>query len=196
MVNILPYLSFSTIPVNRESIVFNPDINRGKWCVKSYCGHKHGCPNFNKSLTCPPHAPYLANELNTYKFFLLISATFDFHAYKEAMRQEWIQKNRSKGILSNPTDKQLGCNIYWQKQLKKFLRIHVNKHRKSTDLLLTCGSGFGNHFAMEAVGIDVFQTYRNLHIDFEEHPTTKIVMSVLLCKHNQKIVYQKKLSVN
>ena len=184
MVNIKPFVEIFKANIQLESIIFDPDINRGKYCCMPYNKNKHGCPNFNKpdKLFCPPHAPYYGEKIKEYSTFILVYTKFDFKAYKEEMREEWIEKNKAKGIDKEPTEKQIACNLYWQLPLKNFVLGTLLTISTKDDLVLACGSGLNGWYSLEAVGINVFETYRNNGIDFEERPKDKIVMCSLICK--------------
>lgn len=99
------------------------------------------------------------------------------------MRAEWKRKNAEKGIDKEPTELQVGCSLYWQQQVKAMLWDKIRMIAGRNDLILSCGSGYKDkYYSLESVGIDVFQTYRNNGIDFEEQPINKVVMCSLVGK--------------
>lgn len=159
-------------PIQSDQIIFT--LKTQRWCQLPYPGHKHGCPNYGKSKYCPPAAPYFKDKIKHYHKFTLTILKFKFDDYKKSMKQiheEW-------------TDRQLGCVLYYQSQAKKLLKEYLKT--KSYDLLLSCGSGFKDHYSMEAVGIDVIKTLRGVGIDIEIKPKQYVHLVCLSAQYKTK----------
>jgi predicted metal-binding protein len=172
MVLVDKYIHFSKIEIIKDSIEYKENI--GEWCKKPYPGHKHGCPNYGKKELCPPFSKFMKDNIEKYHYFYLIYAEFDFRGYKDEMSI----------LLPDWTEKQLGCCLYWQTQLKNKFYTYVKEFITSTDLLLGCGSGFGKNIqSMESGGINVFKTLTNNNILYEDRPKNKIVLCCLLCSN-------------
>lgn len=143
-------------------------------CQLPYPKHPNGCPNYNKNLLCPPYSPYLKLTLKKYEYFKLFLAHFDFIRYEVQMKVEhpkWTQG-------------QITCILYYQNWVKSHFYEHVLLYVSRNSLILGCGSGFGDKmYSMESVGINVFQTLKNINFSLEIKPIKQITFVSLLCSH-------------
>lgn len=75
------------------------------WCRLPYPGHKKGCPNWNKSSTCPPIVSLVNNifDLSAEHWF----AITDFNIQEQSIRMKKMHPGWS--------DQQSRCCLYWQK---------------------------------------------------------------------------------
>ena len=135
IIAISPLLTFHTLKITRETIVFNKDLR--KYCVT--------CINFKKPL-CPPKVPYWEPLIDRFFQFRLVYVKFDFAKYKESWRK--IRPLWSEG--------QLGNSRHWQKTVKGYLGRYISNFHY--EYMLGCGAGLRGFPSMEAVGINVFDT--------------------------------------
>lgn len=135
--------------VSKIEVILNPE----RLCVKPYEGHKHGCPNFNKKIGCPPNVKYFDEVYDMTKPFYFIWSTFNL---KEHV-------NNLKIKHPNWSEKQLYCCLYWQGKARKFLKETINAFKSISDErkqlhINTCP---------EALGINVFKTMENIGMKLE-----------------------------
>ncbi len=166
--------------IQKESLVFTKKTRI--WCQLPYPNHPNGCPNFNKNPLCPPNVNFMEKILEKYLLFYLVYAEFD------------LKKQRKRMLRRHPnwSNRQANCLLYWQNSVKKELKRAIEKiileNKEKEILLLSCGSGFklSKYYtkmipSMEAVGINVFNTLKNNHIEFELKPINKVILVNLLC---------------
>lgn len=177
-------ISVDCIEIDKNSIKISEKVR--KWCALPYPNHKKGCPNYDKKDTCPNKIPLMEDLTEKYRYFYLLTADFDFKEYK----------NRRKNDNESLSEVQVKNLLYWQKTVKNVLfnnAVKICKNNNFVDIfLLMCGSGMkDDRFeqekipSMEAVGIDVFNIYRNNEIEFELKPVNKVVLSSLICSKNE-----------
>lgn len=179
------YIKIFTQKIQKESIIFTKKTRI--WCQLPYPNHPKGCPNFNKNPLCPPNANFIEEFLLEYLYFYLIYSKFDLKSQRERM------------LMLHPTwtIKQANCLLYWQNSVKKNLREKIeeiiSKNKEKEIFLLSCGSGFklgGKKSipSMEAAGIDVYNTLKNNHIEFELKPMNKVILVNLLCSKDNLLL--------
>lgn len=169
--------------------ITNPKAKIRFLCQLPYEGHPSGCPSF-KSHLCPPMAfdqqSQIRQQLQTLPNLLLFIAKFNFAKYQTEM--QWKHKTWSS--------KQIQCCLYYQKSVKKYFFAYIANHCDiQNDLILGCGSGFHREcYSMEAIGINVFGTLKNLRIPFEVKPKTMITfVSLVASDHvpmHQKTMFE------
>lgn len=148
------------------------------------------CPFYGHSWSCPPNSPYLEKVLSTYKEFYLIYSVFDLETY---IKKEKERTNRSEFFIKNTfllTKSFESPDL--ENEFKKFLTQYHKDYKKR--LLLydgtckyckiqnagnctfdagdTCRFPNEKRYSMEAVGIEVIKTLRELHLDIE-YPSNK-----------------------
>jgi hypothetical protein len=161
--NVKPLVEIGYQTVFPSNIVIMP-IAPILWCRLEYPEHPDGCPNVGK-------CHYKIFE-PTWDEYALVYAKFNFAEYKRLMKVEhpgW-------------TDKQCGCVLYWQSSVKKLLTDFI-QHKCSYDYVYACGSGMMGYPSMEAAGINVFETMKNIAIELERNPQTTIYLVCLLCRN-------------
>jgi len=147
-----------------EIIEINPKV-RG-FCKFQYHGHKHGCPNFNNHILCPPKIKTVDNYFDINKDLFFIITEFDFKSYIENTRIK--HPNWSLLQLKNPLYWQNGVRKTLKNKVENFINIHVDKHKLTYTLL------------PEAMGIDVFSTVIKIGIPIERNPINKIFKIALV----------------
>jgi hypothetical protein len=167
MVSIKNFTVFTEKEITDKEIVFTKKTRI--WCQLPYPKHKNGCPNYGKKANCPPNVEYLEGKLEKYIYKKILLCRFNFNKYKKEMKihyPDW-------------TDKKLGCCLYWQGQIRKVFKNTIKK--LTPDLVLTCGSGVYDSPSMEASGINVIQTLKNIGItDIEIKPVNIIYLVCLI----------------
>lgn len=176
MVDVAKYSIFKNLKIDKSTISFKENI--GEWCKLPYPDHPNGCPNYGKNLYCPPDNPFYKEEVLKYSIHILFYTHFNINAYKS----ELSIKNKDW------SDRKLSCCLYWQKSLKnKLFQKVLPYYDKNVDLLLGCGSGFGNiYYSMESVGINVFKTLKDNNINIERNPKNFVILCSLLCTNIDK----------
>jgi predicted metal-binding protein len=188
------YFHILSKEINKTSIVFTKKTQQ--WCALPYNNNKH-CPNYNSNPLCPPNSPYLETKINSYTYFYLFYALFNFKRYKDAKRL----------IHPDWSEKQLGNSRHWQSSIKSKLYIKIKEvtlinNIQSKDIyLLFCGAGINKKefinndvvYSMEAIGIYVLSTLKNNNIQFELKPVNKILLVSLLCSNKQLILEEEEI---
>ncbi|HDY87830.1 MAG TPA: hypothetical protein ENH82_06895 [bacterium] len=151
------------IKVNRKLCI---DIRARDWCLFPYPNHPKGCPNYNYKKTCPPQVKVVDKvfDLNKDVWFAIIR--FDLVAHM----------NRMKDKHPNWSERQCKCVLYWQEKVKKELRLLVENFIMFKEYIWTD--------CPEAMGVNVFKTFRRLNIPISIHP--EIVNKVALIGHSRK----------
>ncbi|MFX1314345.1 MAG: DUF2284 domain-containing protein [Promethearchaeota archaeon] len=181
------------LKIKLEDIFFDPK-------VQNYCVNPNfKCPNFGHSWACPPETPYLEEEVANYQKFFLVYVKFNLREYykeekiknpkksEESIKNAFFMKNFLRDNLEheivnfieqiqNPYREKL---ILWD----GFCRVCYNKRDKG------CNYDSGNpcrypnkkRYSMEAVGIDVTKTVKNLNFDIEWPPNDFIYRFGLIC---------------
>lgn len=194
--NIRNLINLKIKEIKKNTIIFT--VKTRLWCKLSYPGHVYGCPNFNKKPECPKICTYLKNKVLNFNYFNLFYVRFDFKRYKNMMHD----------IHSNWSERQLGNSLWWQSQIKKIMRLKIERYYiNNYDLyLLFCGSGIPHKSiikknqrvipSMEAGGIYVFKTLKNNNIDYEIKPKNFVILTALLCSHKKIIKPNKQIKIN
>ncbi|MFX0076201.1 MAG: DUF2284 domain-containing protein [Candidatus Hermodarchaeota archaeon] len=150
------------------------------------------CPFYGHSWSCPPNSPYLERALSTYTEFYLIYSLFDLESY---IKKEKERTGRSEFYIKNTflLTKSFESNEL-ENEFDKFLR-NYNKTYKKRLLLYdgtckyckiqnagACTFDSGEpcrfpkemRYSMEAIGIEVIQTVRDLTDKLKiEYPSNK-----------------------
>ena len=140
-------MDYSFYDVNDKLII---DDKVREWCILSYPDHPKGCPNYGKKKVCPPFAPYVRDYFNFDNYLVFVVVKFDigFH----------ISKMRVKH--PNWTERQCRNLLYWQSTVMKELRRVVEEEYPNCKVT----------YIPEAMGVNVFETCRNLGIPIERNP--------------------------
>jgi len=152
------------------------------------------CPFYDHSWSCPPNSPYLEKALSTYTDFFLIYSMFHLEGY---IQKEKERTNRSEFYIKNTfllTKSFEAMDL--EDEFSKFLKRYKKEYKKRLLLydgtckyckiqnLGACTYESGKpcrfpkemRFSMEAVGIEVISTVRELKnkqvIDIE-YPSNK-----------------------
>lgn len=176
-----------------SDVIFDPRVQT--FCVSP----SFQCPYFDHSWSCPPVAPYLEEEISKYKRFFLIYTIFDLKKYITEEKVKHPKRNvsfiRNKFYMKNLLRDDL------EKEVFNFLEEYDNpKDEKlilwdgtcrichnEEDLKCTYDSGnpcrYPNirRYSMEAVGIDVTRTVKNLSLDVEWPPINYAYRFGLVC---------------
>lgn len=127
-------------------------------CAHPYPGHKRGCPNFNKKITCPPKAPLLEDYYQIKSGFYIVYVTYNFAAHKARMKR----------LHPNWSERQLECCLYWQGKVLKKLKEEVADIMYYLD-----GRGqWEPTYYPEAMGVNVTDTMKQLNVVLEWPPKT------------------------
>lgn len=173
-----------------EQIIFEPD-------VQSYCNTKdYKCPNYNHSWACPPVSPYLEYEVAKYSRFYLIYYKFNLNAYINKYQKKNSSKNNKEILYSLYS--QYIIRDHLEEEILNFLKeykaIYKEKLilwdgfcRKCYKEKLSCTYDkkmpcrYNLRYSMEAVGINVDKTVRNIGINIEWPPIENVYRFGLVC---------------
>jgi predicted metal-binding protein len=168
--------------IQYSDIVWHEKV--GDWCKLSYPEHPKGCPNYGKSETCPPNAPFLKEKLKQYEKFTLYYIRINYKGYIEyklKQHPDWTLRN---------------CrNVNrWQSSAKKYLResIPIEIRESPNYFILWSGSGSKKSknqkikkespkYAMESVGINVMSTFKQLGLDMDIKAVNMVTLVNLVC---------------
>ena len=155
--------------------------------VQSYCKNpKYICPYYGHSWACPPVAPYLEKEIMSYKKYYLIYIKFDLNKKEEKGISNQFDYNYMREIMEVEMEKFLQ---EYQGKLKE-LRVLWDGHCRicekenkecSIELDIPCRYPDEIRYSMEAVGINVTQTVKNIDLDIEWPPITHVYRFGLAC---------------
>ncbi len=181
------------LEVKLGDIIFDPK-------VQSYCVTPNfKCPSYGHSWACPPEAPYLEYEVSTYKKFYLVYVKFDLNSYIEEIKAKHPKRNekniRNAFFMKNLLRDELGHEIlnfieeiqisYEDKLIlwDGFCRVCFNEKDKECtyDAGEPCRYPKKKRYSMEAVGIDVTQTVKNLEFNIEWPPNDFVYRFGLVC---------------
>ena len=181
------------LEIKFDDIIFDP-------IVQTFCVNPNfKCPSYAHSWACPPEAPYLEQQVSQYKQFYLIFVKYNLGRYIEkekvkhpkrsekSIRNAFFMKNLLRDKLEQEIkffidEKQLPFKerlILWD----GFCRICSNeKDRGCTyDNGEPCRYPDKKRYSMEAVGIDVNQTVKNLKFNIEWPPSDFVYRFGLVC---------------
>ncbi|MFX0072886.1 MAG: DUF2284 domain-containing protein [Candidatus Hermodarchaeota archaeon] len=172
------------IQIQFKNIYF--DCNVQKMCVSP----AFTCPNYNHSWSCPPVAPYLEEEISTYKKYYLIYSQFNLESYVKEMKKKHPKRSEQriknafymKSVYRNDLSKEIDKFLdEYQDPYKEKLVLYVGscivcqnkKDGKCTyDSGDPCRYPDKRRYSMEAVGIEVIKTVLNLKSEIE-YPSNK-----------------------
>lgn len=180
------------IEIDRAKIIFDPK-------VQTYCNNpKFKCPNYGHSWACPPEAPYLEKILREYTKFFLIYEKYDINDYirekkkefpkrtekklryafyRENFMRDWIEEDISAFIREN-SKKTEAIFVLWDGHC----RVCEKKNQNCThDSGLNCRYPNDIRYSMEAVGINVTETVKNLNLNIEWPPKNHAYRFGLIC---------------
>ncbi|MFW9902367.1 MAG: DUF2284 domain-containing protein [Candidatus Thorarchaeota archaeon] len=184
----MPFLEIKSV-----DIIFDPK-------VQTYCINPNfKCPNYGHSWTCPPEAPYLQEEVSSYNKFFLIYVKYDLSKYineeKAKNPKRSAKKIRNaffmKNLLRDNLEQEI-LNFFKESQIiyeeklilwDGFCRLCSNEvdNGCTYDAGSPCRYPDKKRYSMEAIGIDVTQTVRNLGFDIEWPPNDFIYRFGLVC---------------
>src|SRR4030042_1650037 len=132
------------------------------WCRFPYPDHPNGCPNWNKSDTCPPKVKLVTDifDLSQKHWFAIVEFDIAAHVNKmSALHPDW-------------SERQCKCVLYWQGTVKKKLKEYCLQHIKSHAQMIYT-------ICPEAMGVNVFRTAQRCGIKIRKNPD-KIIYKVAL----------------
>jgi predicted metal-binding protein len=181
----MPYLE-----IEKEYIIFDPE-------VQTYCNNSEfKCPNYNHSWACPPVSPYLEEEVSTYKKFFLIYYKFDLDTYISEVKQihpdrsieKILQSFYRKSYMRDHLEVEIfnfleENDVNYNEKLvlwDGFCRLCYKENQKCTyDGGKSCR--YEPRYSMEAVGINVDKTVKNIGFEIEWPPTHFAYRFGLVC---------------
>jgi predicted metal-binding protein len=184
----LPYLE-----IEFKNIVFDKKVQT--YCINSY----FKCPSYGHSWACPPEAPYLEQEISKYNTYYLIFVKFNLREFIEREKLKHPEKNETNvrnvffmnNFLRENLEEEILLfingqdNLYDEKLIlwDGFCRICSNEKDKGCnyDTGDPCRYPDKKRYSMEAVGIDVTQTVRNLNFNIEWPPIEYVYRFGLVC---------------
>lgn len=181
------------IEITYNDLKFEPEVQ--KLCLNP----KFKCPNYNNNWACPPEAPYLEEELARYKLFFLIFFRFDIKPYSHSLRKKhpkWTHQRILNRVYSKRlTESGLEMEIFrfldnyegnfsenkvlWGGHCN-FCYLKLKKGCSKSDNE-SCRFPDDRRYSMEAVGINVDKTVRNLGFDLEWPPKKHLFRFGLMC---------------
>jgi len=124
-------------------------------CSHPYPNHPHGCPNFGKRSTCPPHVPLIEDVIDLSLPVYAIWNVFNFESHIQkmsALHPDWSRR-------------QIECCLYWQGTARKQLQNEIQVYSVIIpNLVIKCP---------EAMGVNITETMRGIGEILEWPPVTK-----------------------
>ncbi len=182
-----------SVEIKLNDIVFDPE-------VQTYCNNpKFKCPNYGHSWACPPNAPYLEEKVSEFQRFFIVYHQFDLKKYVAKIQANHPKRKKDR-ILRNFYAKDM-MNDHLEQEMAQFLNDHQGSYKEklilwhgfcrvcsnSKDKCCTYDSGKPCRYpnrkkhSMEAVGINVNDTVKNLKIDLEWPPINYAYRFGLVC---------------
>lgn len=145
-----------------DKLIINHECR--KYCILSYYGHPHGCPNYNNNNNCPPKVKVVEEIFDLSEDLFFIVEEFDLKNHIEKTKQkhpEWSY-NQLKNLL------------YWQGGVRKRLKEKVERFikEKNPNMIYT--------LLPEAMGVMVIDTAIKIGIPIEKSPVNKIFKIALV----------------
>ena len=179
--------------IDLKDIVFEPEVQ--KYCVNP----NFTCPNYGHSWTCPPEAPYMEEKVSKYNEFYLTYLKFDLVAHVKEQKIKYPR--RSEKSIRNKFYMKHYLRDDFEREILKFLdnysgnfkeklilwdghcRICSNKKDKGCtyDSGNPCRYPDKKMYSMEAVGIHVSKTLKNLNLGLEWPPINYYYRIGLIC---------------
>lgn len=133
------------------------------WCQFPYPGHPKGCPNFDKSDTCPPKIKTVSEIFNLEEPHWFAVVEFNLQAHAERMKK----------LHPIWTRKQCTCCLYWQNGVRKQLRNICDDFIQDKNFL---------HYTLipEAMGVNVFRTAHRYGIMLTKNIINKLYKIALI----------------
>jgi predicted metal-binding protein len=184
----LPFLE-----INFKDIIFDKKVQT--YCINS----EFKCPSYGHSWACPPEAPYLEEITSKHKKFYLIYVKFNLENYieeeklkhpkrkEESIRNAFFMKNLLRDKLEEEIELFLKEHQYLYKEKlvlwDGFCRLCFNEKDQNCtyDSGEPCRYPEKKRYSMEAVGIDVTQSARNLNLNLEWPPNEFVYRFGLVC---------------
>ncbi|MFW9970307.1 MAG: DUF2284 domain-containing protein [Candidatus Odinarchaeota archaeon] len=181
------------VEINLEDVIF--DLKVQTYCVTP----NFKCPSYGHSWACPPQAPYLEQELSKYKKFYLVFVKYNLQLYVEKRKLKNPKRNEvsirnaffMKNLLRDELEQEIKLcfnkySILFNEKLilwDGFCRLCLIEKGKECnyDLGHPCRYPDKIRYSMEAVGIDVNQTVKNLNITLEWPPNEFVYRFGLVC---------------
>ena len=181
------------LEIKLKDIIFDPKVQT--YCINS----NFKCPSYGHSWACPPEAPYLEEEVSKYIKFYLIYVKFNLAEYIE--KEKLKHPNRKAKNIRNA----FLMNNILRDELEQELKLFIGENQSQYDGKLVLWDGFCRlcfnekdkncsydsgyscrypdkiRYSMEAVGIDVSQTVKNLNFKLEWPPNQYIYRFGLVC---------------
>jgi predicted metal-binding protein len=169
--------------ITRDQILFDP-------VIQTLCNNpKFKCPNYGHNWACPPHAPYLEKDIMTHNKFYLIYCRIDMNRQIQDKKTDWEGLNSYK-YLRNCIEKEIEKFLELQNISINNVSIlwdgHCNACEKeglncAIDEELPCRFPDRKRYSMEAVGINVTETVRNVDLEIEWPPKNHLFRFSLIC---------------
>lgn len=180
------------IQINLKDIIFDPK-------VQTYCNNvEFKCPNYNHSWACPPEAPYMEKEISLFDRFFLIYYKFDLKNYVKENKLKHPKKSEDF-IITSFFRKDI-IRDYFEEEIWNFFKRYEDPYkdklilwdgycrvcskegeRCTYDINKPCRYPNKIRYSMEAVGIDVDKTVKNLKIPIEWPPVNYTYRFGLIC---------------
>ena len=176
-----------------ENIVISPE-------VQAYCNNPgFQCPNYGHSWCCPPNAPYMEERISIFKRFYLVYYQFEIDPHVKKIQAKHPNRSRKK-IINSLYNKNL-IRDRLEKEMEMILEENRDKYEETlalwdgfcrvcnneNDIGCTYDSGepcrYPNRkrYSMEAVGINVNDTVKNVGFNLEWPPEKYLFRFGLIC---------------
>ncbi|MFX1323347.1 MAG: DUF2284 domain-containing protein [Promethearchaeota archaeon] len=181
------------LEISLSDLIFDPN-------VQTYCiSPNFKCPSYGHSWACPPEAPYLEELVSTFNKFYLIYYKLNLDEYIEKNQDKYpelsVSQLKNKILIGNFLQNKLENDIceFLERNQGKFkeklvlwdgyCRICFNERDKGCtyDSGQPCRYPDKKRYSMEAVGIDVNKTTKNLKIAIEWPPENHVFRFGLVC---------------
>jgi len=168
--------------------------------VQTFCNSpKFMCPNYNHSWACPPEAPYMEEKVSKYEKFFLIYSKFDLASHVKEVKAK--HPKRSEESIKNKFFLDSYMRDSQEKEIFQFLEDYEDPYKEililwdghcrlcykrekkkcTFDSGEPCRYPDEKRYSMEAVGIHVTNTVKNLDLDIEWPPVNYYYRFGLIC---------------
>jgi predicted metal-binding protein len=179
--------------INLKDIIFDPK-------VQTYCvSPNYKCPSYGHSWACPPEAPYLEEEVSKFKEFYLVYCEIDL------VNQVKKEKVKNPNLSESQIRTKLLTSSLLRDKMQEEIKFLLDKEHNKNKEKLILGSGYcrtcfnkkdggctydsgkpcrypnKKRYSMEAAGIHVTETIKNLGLNIEWPPINYVYQFGLVC---------------
>jgi hypothetical protein len=147
-----------------KMVIVDPQII--SFCAHPYDGHKKGCPNLGKKVTCPPFHKMFVPDMENPMYAIINE--FPLYTHVERLRL----------LYPSWTERQLYCCLYWQPKARKQLQAEIKR-------FLNDHADYSVDTCPEAGAVNVTETLRLIGISLEWPPRYRAIQVAIATRNKE-----------